>query len=135
MPTRSNIPWSLRRGWLLALFLGLSQFGCSGEGPAAPVDPQGARDALKTVLESWKKGDAVDMLKTASPPIVVQDFDWSGGSKLIAYEVTSEGKYDDANLRIPVTLTLQPPKGKEKKKKVSYVVGTSPSLTVFRDFD
>ena len=122
--------WSL----VVALLLGLSNFGCSGEGPAYPVEPEKARGALKTVLESWKKGEAVDGLKTANPPIIVQDFDWSAGGKLTAYEVTSEGKYDDSNLLIPVTLTLQPPRGKERKLKVIYVVSTSPAITVFRDF-
>ena len=33
---------------------------------------------------------------------------------------------------MPVTLTLAPPKGKEVKKKVTYVVSTNPYLAVFR---
>jgi hypothetical protein len=85
-------------------------------------------------MESWKKGDRIDALRSGSPPIVAQDFDWMGGHHLLAYEVTGDGKDDDANLRIPVRLTLRTPQGKELSKDVSYVVGTSPSLTVFRDF-
>ena len=56
------------------------------------------------------------------------------GHQLVGYEVAGDGKDDDANLRIPVQLTLRTPQGQEVRKKVSYVVGTSPSLTVFRDF-
>jgi hypothetical protein len=109
--------------------------GCSGgSGRAAPVNPGRAREALKTALESWKKGEKPDALKSASPSIVVQDFDWMAGRTLVQYEVTGEGKDDDANLRIPVTLTIRTAQGKEVRKDVSYVVGTSPSLTVFRDF-
>ncbi|MFO0950128.1 MAG: hypothetical protein U0835_27500 [Isosphaeraceae bacterium] len=127
-----------RRGAMAVLFAmataGSILPGCSGSGRAAPVDPSRAREALNTALESWKKGEPIDALKTASPPIVAQDFDWMGGQKLVGFEVTGEGKDDDANLRIPVRLTLRTPQGKEVKKSVSYVVGTSPSLTVFRDF-
>ena len=54
--------------------------GCSEEqGRAAPVDPSRAREALHTALESWKKGDTIDALKSGSPPIVAQDFDWMAG--------------------------------------------------------
>ena len=77
----------------------------------APVDPSRARDALKTALESWKKGDAIDALKSGSPPIVAQDFDWMAGHRLVGYEVTGDGKDDDANLRIPVDLTLRTAQG------------------------
>lgn len=109
--------------------------GCSGEGTrAAPVDPARAREALAKVLDSWKNGETPDALRSASPSIVVQDFDWMAGAKLVSYEVTGEGKDDDANLRIPVKLTLKTAQGKETKKGVTYLVGTSPSLTVFRDF-
>ena len=109
--------------------------GCSGGGRAAPVDPSRAREALNTALESWRKGDKVDALKSGSPPIVVQDFDWMAGHSLVAFEVMGEGKDDDANLRVPVKLTLRTTQGKEVKKSVSYVVGTSPAVTVFREFN
>jgi prepilin-type N-terminal cleavage/methylation domain-containing protein len=92
-------------------------------------------DALNTALESWRKGDKIDALKTGSPPIVVQDFDWMAGHPLVAFEVTGDGKDDDANLRIPVKLTLRTTQGKVVKKSVSYVVVRSPAVTVFREFN
>jgi hypothetical protein len=109
--------------------------GCSGGPRAAPVYPARAREALHTALESWKKGDRIEALKSGSPSIVAQDFDWMAGHRLVAYEVTGEGKDDDANLRIPVRLTVRTAQGKEVKKSVSYVVGTSPAVTVFREFN
>lgn len=109
--------------------------GCSGGGgSAAPVEPSKAREALVVALDSWKKGDTIDSLKSGSPSIVAQDFDWMAGARLVEFEIIGEGKDDNANLRIPVKLTLRTPQGKEVKKSVSYVVGTSPTLTVFRDF-
>ena len=68
--------------------------------------------------------------------MVAQDFEWAGGAKLIDYQIVDDGKEEDVNLRIPVKLTLKNVgKDKEKpvEKKASYVVGTSPSVTVFRD--
>ncbi|MFO0959599.1 MAG: hypothetical protein U0800_19545 [Isosphaeraceae bacterium] len=56
------------------------------------------------------------------------------GNTLVAYEIDANAKDDNANLRIPVKLTMKSPQGKEVKKSVVYLVGTSPSITVFRDF-
>lgn len=129
---------TIRRGMATLLALTTAGFllpGCSGGGRAAPVDPSLARETLTTALESWRKGDKIDALKTGSPPIVIQDFDWMAGHVLVAFDVTGDGKDDDANLRIPVKLTLRTSQGKEVKKNVSYVVGTSPALTVFREFN
>ncbi len=106
--------------------------GCGGSQRAADVEPERARDALKTTLDGWKKGDAPDALKGGSPSIVAQDLDWLGGAKLVDYAVSGEGKPVAANLYVPVDLTLKLPNGKQVKKKVTYVVGTSPYLTVFR---
>ena len=67
--------------------------------------------------------------------MVAQDFEWASGAKLIDYQIVDDGKEEDVNLR-PVKLTLSNVgKDKEKpvEKKASYVVGTSPSVTVFRD--
>lgn len=108
--------------------------GCSGSNRAAPVDPARAQEALKTALDGWKKGDSPTSLQTGSPSITVQDLDWMAGAKLLAYRVEGEGRAVEANLYVPVELTLRTPKGKEVKKSVHYVVGTSPILTVFRDF-
>ncbi len=38
-----------------------------------------------------------------------------------------------SNLRVPVKLSLRGKDGKDAAKTVNYLVGTSPSLTVFRD--
>jgi hypothetical protein len=139
MPYESPAPerrrWRSPMATLFALATAATLMpGCSGNGRAAAVDPARARDALKTALESWKRGETIDSLKSGSPSIVAQDFDWMAGLKLVGYEITGDGKDDDANLRIPVKLTLRSPQGKVATKAVSYVVGTSPSLTVFRDF-
>ena len=68
--------------------------------------------------------------------MTVQDFDWMAGAKLVDYQIVDDGKAYDANLRVQVKLNLSDPgmaSGKDTEKKVWYLVGTSPSVTVFRD--
>ncbi|MGE3818231.1 MAG: hypothetical protein AB7I30_02240 [Isosphaeraceae bacterium] len=141
MPTRIEIKtqgfWTLttiRRSTATALLVLALAPGCSDQGAAGAVDPPVAREALRITLEAWKKGEPIDSLQAGSPSVVAQDLDWLAGLKLVSYEVEGEGKLNDVNLRVPVQLTLQTPQGKEVKKNVTYVVGTSPAVTVFRDF-
>jgi hypothetical protein len=108
--------------------------GCSkGPQKAGPVDERLARQCLNAALESWKKGEAIGELRNGSPSVVVQDMDWKTGYALVAYELTGEDRTDDCNLHCPVTVTLRDPKGKEVSKKVTYVIGTDPIITVFRE--
>lgn len=120
---------------LLALWAGASlQSGC-GSGPPvpAPVDASLARDTLERVMESWKEGESAESLQDETPAVVVQDFDWTQGMKLLAYEIVGEGKESGANLVAQVKLTLGDQGGAQSEKTVTYVVGTAPVLTVFRD--
>jgi hypothetical protein len=71
-------------------------------------------------------------LKNSTPTITAQDLDWMGGAKLVNYEVTGEGKSIESNLFVPVTLSMKTPAGKDVKKKVTYIVATSPYVSVFR---
>lgn len=105
--------------------------GCGGAG--YKVTPDVARKTLFQVLDHWKDGGEIDSMRKKTPEIVVQDFDWTGGAKLVNYEVLGDGEPRDANLVVKVKLTLQDTKEKELSKVVTYVVSTAPKLTVFRD--
>ena len=110
--------------------------GCSASSQAHAVDETRARDALKTALDQWKSGATIESLQSSSTPMTVQDFDWMAGAKLVDYQIVVNGKAYDANLRVQVKLSLESPgknKAKAAEKKVWYLVGTSPSVTVFRD--
>jgi hypothetical protein len=102
--------------------------GCADAPVAKPVEPDKARQTLRATLDAWKAGRPIDSLQADTPPVVAQDFDWMAGAKLDAYEVLGDGTPKDANLWVPVKLTL---KGKGTKT-VNYVVGTDIKLTVFR---
>ena len=117
-------------GALLILMLS----GCSSSSAHAVDAPQ-AREALKTALDHWKQGENPRSLSAAATPMTVQDLEWEGGAKLIDYQILDDGQPADANLRVKVKLTTSSAKagGKNTEKTVSYLVTTSPSVTVFRD--
>ncbi len=106
--------------------------GCSGSGGTGPVDAPKARETLAMVLDGWKRGDTPTSFASASPAVTVQDMDWSSGAKLVDYKVDADGKEMASSLYVPVTLTLRPKQGSEVRKTVSYIVNTSPIVTVFR---
>ena len=112
--------------------------GCGDPSRAHAVNQPTARDALKIALDGWKNGQTPASFASASSPIVVQDFEWDSGAKLLEYQLVDDGKAVDANLRVQVKLTLaggggKAPTGKNSEKTVWYLVGTSPKVTVFRD--
>lgn len=120
-------------GLAMMLAVAVLGTGCGGGGPSHPVNPTKARDALVQTLDHWKSGGTPGSMATASPPVTVQDFDWTQGTKLTGYEIVGDGTSIDANLSIKVKLDLVDANGKPVEKTVSYLVGTSPSITVFRD--
>ncbi|MBS0264842.1 MAG: hypothetical protein JSS02_23100 [Planctomycetes bacterium] len=98
-----------------------------------PVDDDQAQEVLTHVLDTWKQGASIDSLQNESPKIVVQDLDWSAGVTLVSYELVGEPEPKDANLVARVKLSLRDKSGADLEKTVTYVVGTSPTLTVVRD--
>lgn len=119
--------------WLLSAMLLIALPGCADGRRSPPVKVDVARDTLRAALDKWLSGATPDSLQKESPSIVVQDFDWSGGAKLVAFEVLDGDEPVDANLVARVKLTLQTKDGAPAEKTVTYIVGTSPVLTVFRD--
>jgi hypothetical protein len=121
-------------GLILLVLTGaaLAAAGCSSGPVHDPVDAAKARESLRTALESWKKGEAIEALQGASPPIYVIDAEWQSGMKLVSYQVLGDGEEKDAHLFCPVQLTLREPGGREVKRSVTYIVSTAPNLTVSR---
>jgi hypothetical protein len=117
---------------LCAVSLLLTASGC-GDG-LRPVDPEAARNTLIKALDAWKGGGQPSALSQQEPSIVVGDYFWDSGRKLVSYKITGQGTTDTrGNLRVPVTLTLQAPK-KPETVEATYIVTVSPTMTVFREF-
>lgn len=121
----------VRVGLVATFLLPLLNSGCGSSHALHPVSPTTARQSLEKVLDGWKAGKAPDAWRGEKPEIVVQDVDWSMGKKLAGYEIVGEGKAVDANLHCVVKLELSDGTG-TVSKTVTYLVSTSPVVTVFR---
>lgn len=96
------------------------------------VEQSVARDTLQSVLNSWLDGETPESWQKKSPQVVVQDMDWKTGAKLKSFEILGEGEAIDANLYCQVKLRFSPPHNGKSESQVTYLVGTSPVITVFR---
>ncbi|MBX3443305.1 MAG: hypothetical protein KF774_12945 [Planctomyces sp.] len=126
-----NVPLRFLIGALLGGCLALTLLPGCGHGNA-PVRVEVAQETLASVLDSWKSGLSPDDVRAATPSVVVQDLDWSGGARLVDFEILPNPLAQDANLIAKVRLTLEESDGKPREKQVAYMVGTDPVLTVFR---
>jgi hypothetical protein len=105
--------------------------GC-GPRPHPLADPGQAREALRTALDTWQRGSPPDALAAVAPPVHVRDRDWSAGCRLTGYQLAGDGDRAGIELCYRVTLTLRDPTGKVVRKDTTYLVGTSPVVTVVR---
>ena len=98
------------------------------------VESSKARETLQAVLASWQEGEPPESWQKKSPQVIVQDMDWKTGAKLKSFEILGEGEAIDANLHCQVKLRFSSPHNGQSESDVTYLVGTSPVLTVFRSF-
>lgn len=97
-----------------------------------PVTPDLATQSLEAALSSWKQGESLAALDQRTPPITVGDFAWREGRKLSDYRLIGEAKTDGFNVRYDVELKFADAQG-AAVEHVSYIVGTSPAITIFRE--
>jgi hypothetical protein len=103
--------------------------GCGGSKPA---DPDLARATLAIALDAWRDGRTIDEVTNGSPPITVADPAWKAGFKLSRYQVAENTRAVGFDLRMPVQLWLEDPKGKTVEESVKYTVSVQPARTVIR---
>lgn len=99
----------------------------------APTDVPSAKAALTAALECWKAGQSSDSLRQRAPSIVMVDDAWQKGEKLESFENVGSDTDDGVNLHCTVKLALNNAQGVRRSEQVTYVVGTSPAITIFRD--
>jgi hypothetical protein len=124
-----------RAAWFMGLVMGALVVvgqGCSLGSGNAPVNAGKARETLRAAMDSWKRGDKVDALQSATPRIYVIDLEWQDGAKLADFQIVGEGVEKDAQFYCPVRLTIRDANGQEATREVTYMVSTAPNLTVSR---
>lgn len=120
------------RSLLLASVFAFALSGCGGNDLPPQTDAEKGRTALKTVLDTWKRGGTVAELAAGSPPITARDPDWAAGAKLTAYDIAAEDGRAGADLLLNVKLTLTRD-GRTQSKTVAFVVGVGASTVVMRN--
>lgn len=115
--------WLSRRAVLFCiLLLGLS--GCKTETPAHPLDEELARASVQKAMDLWVSGGTP---KDLEPGIIVGDPAWRQSRKLVSYEILKDEETSDgSNLHIRVIRKFE-----TGDAKVTYIVGTSPVITIF----
>lgn len=98
--------------------------GCGGESASHALDEELARSSVQKAMQAWVDGKKPEDLK---PEIIVGDSQWTSGQKLVSFEVvTEEETSDGSNLHIRVKRKFD-----NGESKVTYIVGTSPVITIF----
>jgi hypothetical protein len=123
-----NIRMSAVAG-LGAILLATLPLGCGG---MTPADPDQARATLAMALDAWREGRSIDDVVNGTPPITVAEPKWKAGFKLSRYQVSDTARAAGFDLKIPVELWLENPKGKTIQEKAKYTVSIEPVRTVIR---
>jgi hypothetical protein len=107
------------------VLLMFSLWGCSqGNTPSHPLDQDLARASVQKAMQAWVDGKTP---KDLEPEIVVGDPDWKQGKKLVSFEIMANNETSDgSNLHIVVKQKFD-----ESDSEVTYIVGTSPVITIF----
>jgi hypothetical protein len=121
------------RPWLLLLAAMAAGAGCSSSPPEA-ADAEQARSALNRALDAWQHGESAESLKQQDPALVVIDYDWESGFRLLRYQVEQDLAVG-AERRCQVKLSLRNSRGQTVEKKAIYSIGTHKALTVVREED
>jgi hypothetical protein len=108
--------------------------GCTGTSSLPPATDAGqGREVLKRALDTWAQGGRPDDLKSANPPVIVNDPDWSAGYRLTKYDIAAKDNRIGVDLLLRVNLTLaRPDGGAPVERKVNYSVAIGSSTVVLR---
>lgn len=118
-------------GGAFSLLLLVALCGCDQKRVDHPLDSTLARSSVEKALQAWVDGKSP---KDLQPGIIVGDPAWNEGRKLASFEVIAkEEASDGSNLYISVNRKFS--EGEESSDaadaKVTYIVGTSPVVTIF----
>ncbi len=126
-------PFLPRSFYFAIVLLPVLLAGCDSKGRNLPLDKTMARDSLVVFLDTWIGNRPVKGLQDRTPPIVGLDDDWDAGKKLESYEIINLDKDDGSNVYAVVKLKFASAGGESKSRQVTYIIGTSPVVSIFRD--
>lgn len=116
--------------WVLCALL-LTSSGCGNPSSMdLSLNQSQAEECLKVFLETWKANEKPSSLASKSPAIVGYDAAWEAGIRLRDYRIEKTTP-DGGNLFAVVHLTLGAEDEVTEERDMTYIVTTSPKITVF----
>ncbi|MFO0844162.1 MAG: hypothetical protein U0797_17465 [Gemmataceae bacterium] len=107
--------------------------GCKAGHKFSQAELDRARHALEATLDSWKRGEPPEKLRSLPEPIQFAE-EWpKQGLKLLDYQVLGTEHTDMETMRFSVKLTVQDRRGKREERQVTYVVTLKSPIAVGRD--
>jgi hypothetical protein len=119
---------------LFFAFSGCSISGCSNGGNKQFIPPiESARDAVETMLDTWKAGKRIGTIESVEPAVEPVESRWQSGQKLLSYEILKE-LTADGPAQFQVRLKLA---GQAQPEETIYIVlGKEPLYVYWKtDFD
>ncbi len=107
--------------------------GCGPRGDRHALDRDVAVRSLTRFFDEWKAGGTAASLQAGDPAVVGKDPDWDAGRKLDSWTLVDSSFSDGVNLHAVVRLKLASGAGDSREREITYLVGTSPVITIFRD--
>lgn len=101
--------------------------------PAPVSDKASGKQLLEAALSDWKAGITLQQMKQRTPPVYVAEELWMNGFKLNDFVIDDEGELYGSNVRLRATLTGVDKSGRTLEKQFTYLVTTTPALTIARD--
>jgi hypothetical protein len=120
--------------WCRSLIVGVALLcgvtaGCARTARDLKLDPQLAEASLDQALRAWAEGKQPADLR---PTIIMRDQSWDAGTALAGFTIqTAEARSDGTNLYLPVVREFRDAQGKVSRSTLTYIVGTSPTITIF----
>lgn len=126
--SRSRCPgWS----WSVGLLFLFACIGCGDAEAQKQLDL--AKQSVQSALDTWKRGESAESLKTGTSPVEFHDDDWQKSARLLEYEVLHVYPDTDKLPRCAVRLVIQQGKQEPTELKVTYQIVTTPRIIVARD--
>ena len=121
--------------YFLMISLALMIFGIIGCGTPNvpnPSDPVKSRDILRSVLESWKRGETFEDYQKRKPTVTVVEPAWKSGLTMTDYDMSGEPTPDGYDVQFKAKLIMRDKSGVFSTQKAVYNVSTTPAEVVVR---
>jgi hypothetical protein len=107
----------------------LATAGCGNSLPPK-ADPEQARAALQTALDSWQKGEDREALTGRSPPIHFTDLDRRAGKALARFQLEGQAAFHGQSAVLTAVLSLKNQDGSTREKKTAYQIDIGSAVVI-----